>query len=364
MVWDVLGLGAELTLSYLSMKALFIISPILCVYLYKVIPSFRNLAQPIIAIIYFLYCYYYTANLNYSYYTAFIQFFMGIVVFFRFSKKSFLISYGIGLILVYCAVQSLQGGRSVADFVELSEIIYGAILPIYFISFVVFFTIKNAELEDDMKSLFFQEIGKNVGFLIHEIKQPIKELMNTTNPNSESVESLNELLETANIIWPSQDQSAVLHTGDVQTNDLISEVLNSYKKYLNYIDVEIIVDPQIPKLYTNKAILKIIIKNIIKNALEEIVNDDLKNSVIKISFTRNQKNLYFVISNSIKVGKKVPLKKIFDAGFSGKNGAANKGIGLFITKQLAQRITCSLEATQTHDTFSMELSFPSSIMLS
>jgi len=353
-IWDLKGLGAELTPMYISMKLFFALSPFLVLYTYKIGPRSRSLTQPVISIIYFFYCYYYTSTIHYSYYTSFLQFFLGLVFFFRFSKKSFVITYGIGLILVYFAVQS-QVGIGTEEFAHRTRDIYGGVLPIYLFCFLVFFSLKKFEIQDEMKSLFFQEIGKNVGFLIHEIKQPIMEIMNSSS--SESVENLSELLETANLIWPSQDQSQAVQVEEVDFSSLFDSIFKNYSKYLNYINVKIDVDSNIPNIQTNKSILKIILKNIVRNALEEIVNDDIKKSSIKIFFEEDQKNLIIIIDNSIKPNKKVAINRIFDAGFSGKSGAANKGIGLFITKQLAQKISCSITASQTQDTFTMKLAF-------
>lgn len=354
-IWDINGLGAELTPLYILMKLLFNISPFLVLYTYKIGPRSRSLTQSIISIIYFLYCYYYTSTLHHSYYTAFLQFFIGIVFFFRFSKKSFIMTYGIGLFLVYLSIQSYSNILNVADFEELTRNVYGAVLPIYLFCFLVFFSFKKFEVQDEMKSLFFQEIGKNVGFLMHEIKQPLKEIMNSSS--SDSVENLSELLETANLIWPSQDQSNEVQLQEVEFSETFNEVLKNYSKYLSYIDVKIEVDPNIPTLTTNRNILKIILKNLLKNALEEIVNDDIKNAVIEIKYSKDQKHQYIIMENSIIPNKKIPVGKIFEAGFSSKDGAANKGIGLFITRQLAQKISCSVAASQSGDKFQVKLSF-------
>lgn len=353
--WDINGLSADPTPLYFSIKAFFILTPFALAHIYKQVKSVREFIQPLICLIFFSYGYYYTSTIHYSYYTSFIQFFFGCVFLMSFSLRTFIFCYLVGIILFHLSVQAQQATLDPAAFAARSADMWGAILPAYFISLFAFFYIKNRERQDETKSLFFEKIGQDVGFLIHEFKRPINELAFKSDENYS--DRLYELLETANLMWPSRQFTQEIKMREVDLKSELTNILDQYEIYIKSLNITVHLPSSLPVIKSNRTMLNLIFKNLIKNAIEELKHDEIKDKVLKIESKSTETDLKIVVSNTKRKHEKIKIKNIFDAGYSTKNSISNKGIGLYICKQLAERLSCPMNATSSRDHFSIELAY-------
>ncbi|MEC7276941.1 MAG: HAMP domain-containing sensor histidine kinase [Bdellovibrionota bacterium] len=344
MTWDLFGLKTEPSLSYLSLKIFFLLTPSLLFFVFKE-QSASSKRNTLVAITYYAYCLYNTAYVDQSYYTSFMQFFFGQVYFLRFSTRDFFIAHGVGLSFYTLALLKLKSTIPAEDYAFQLQLMNGATLPIFGISVLIFFYIKRQEGAERAKSVFFETIGRDVGFILHEIKQPLLKI--SSQKEDQNIEDLNELLETANIMWPSQ--TSEVHLESVPLKELCDDILNDLKRYTDH--MELTIENQIPPLSVTakRSFLKIILKNLLKNAIEEAAKHQ---GHIKLSF---EDPLKFIMTNTIE--SQVNTRHILKAGVSYKSGAMNRGLGLYISKQLCEKMQAKLSVSATKNHFKATLTF-------
>lgn len=347
--WDINALGASASFTYFVSKLAFLVVPILIITAYRHNDILRPYMQPAFALNLFAYSAYYMSTVHYSYYTAFIQLFVGLVLYLKFSVKSFLTTYFIALLLVFYGVNSLKAQFGIVEFVQRSSDILSAVIPMYILSILIFFVLKRAEEKEEAKTDFFKNLGENVGFLLHEIKQPLLAIESEVSHGK--IDEIHELLQVSNIMWPNQIEE-VIPTRDFETGELLKDILQIYDKDIKDLNINLIFEVDSFVINQNKQIIRIILKNLIKNAIEANVGNNIKNKYIKIK-SDNKSSLS--IENSITKNLKIDVKKIFTAGFSQKSNLTNKGMGLFITSQLAKKTNNSVNASQRKDSFQINL---------
>jgi signal transduction histidine kinase len=351
--WDIYGLNAIKSPEYFASKFVFILLPFVLHQVYKLVPKSRSFIHPLISINYFLYSYYYMTTLHYSYFTAFIQFFLGLVLFFRYTTLSFILTFVTGVILFHLGVNGAQNHLSDELYLELSQVMYSCFFPIVLVVGVLFFFHQRTQKSNELQSLFFEEIGRNVGFILHEVKRPLMRFM--SDKKTENSSELLELLETANLLWPSKESKKTISKQLINIDEEVRELSNLYTDALTYKNINLKVQNSTKHFESNKNIVRIILKNLIKNAIEYLVDQDFQESSIYISLYRNNSKTILSVSNPLADKNNFSTKSCFDPGYSTK-GSNNKGIGLFISKELASKINANLKVNKKENFVKFTLS--------
>lgn len=346
-LWDIFGLKVEITFFYIFMKLFFIVVPPL-LYL-KMEGIEKSKLDLMVSLIFYFYSYINTVYVDISYYTAFLQFFIGTVYFMRYKVKDFLFSHFVGITLYSLSLLHYKTSLSQSEYLSQLQISNGATLPVFGISFLIFYMIKRHEHADKAKAVFFERIGQDVGFILHEIKQPLRKIQNSNG----DIHEINELLETANIMWPTQKKDKRIQLQSLSLAPLVQEILESHKSSLEYIDVEFHTYNLENEVISHRTFTRIIIKKLIKNALEESFQNGKAN---KITLFYKEPHI-LIIENTIF--EKKNIRDIFKAGKSTKSNHSNKGLGLYICKQLCEKMGAKIHVTTTHDIFTVKIEFPS-----
>lgn len=352
--WDILGLSHTPTSFYIFSKIFFLTGPLLLLNFYKHLKNGHLWIEMLLAIVYFGYSGLYMATVHYSYYTAFMQFFIGLIVFLHFTVKTFLIAYGVGSIFFLLSLQHIGKKMEALQFEALKADIMGAVLPLLFVSVLIFIFIRKKELAEKNKDLFFKRIGESVGFLLHEIKQPLRSIQHS--PDHEKIQDIEELLLISELMWPSEHSKTEVLLKDHQLKDILQEQINQYLPAINGLKIRI--DSNLDEhnrfpVKTNRNIVKIILKNLLKNAIEELSTIESEKRVISISHQQNT----LTIKNRRNPQKKISSRDIFDPGYSTKTGTTNKGIGLYICKELARKINLNIDINISENDFTVNLIF-------
>lgn len=353
--WDLFGLNQLATPAYIFSKIFFLGTPLLLLGFYKKIKDGHLWIEMLLAIIYFGYSGYYMATVHYSYYTAFMQFCIGLIVFLHFSVKTFLIAYGLGTIFFIFSIQHLATTMEPSRFQFLKPEIIGALLPLLFVSILIFLFIRKKELNERNKDLFFKRIGESVGFLLHEIKQPLRSIQQS--PGNEKVEEIEELLLISDLMWPTENSKNEVHFKNHHFKDILQQQISEYQSAIKGLKIQIethLNNDDSFILKTNRNILRIILKNILKNAIEELANLEIEKRIISIE--RNQNTL--IIKNHKNPKQKISSRDLYKPGYSTKSGVTNKGIGLYICKELAEKINVEIDIKADGHEFRVNLSFP------
>ena len=325
------------------------VSPFLVLWMGNRFKNLQHLVDPIIAIIYFGYSGLYMVTVSYSYYTAFIQFFFGLVLFFRFSTRSFLVSYISGYLIFNYSVGLLENVLPASEYEARVTDMGGAILPVFLISILTYFLIKKSQNKAEASAVFFQRVGESMGFLLHEIKGPLQAL--GASAATVEYEEIEELIHVSNVMWPSSG-GVEIEKVEFSLKELALKVVSRFEDQINHFEIEIDFEGEFSNVNTSRQITRLICKNLIKNAVEEIIehNPKKKRVIIKMP-SQNELN----ISNYVE--RKLDSKKIFTIGFSSKTNQTNKGLGLFICRELGSKAGMKLGCSQGRGLINFQLKF-------
>ena len=145
---------------------------------------------------------------------------------------------------------------------------------------------------------------------------------------------------------------------DINLNDCLGEVLDDYAPLLEEKQFVILNKLQSETVYTDRRGLQFMLGQIVSNAIK--YSSDSPMLTISMTHSENEKILS-IEDNGIGV-KKYDLPYIFQKGFTGDSTDSIKkatGIGLYLTKKMADDLKLQLDATsQWKKGFKIIISFP------
>ncbi|WP_066870501.1 sensor histidine kinase [Clostridium mediterraneense] len=186
---------------------------------------------------------------------------------------------------------------------------------------------------------------------IHEIKTPIASTKLIINNNkSEATKNIEteilkieEYLEQVLYYARSNDTSKDYIVKKIILKELIKTVLKKNMKSFIYNDISLVLEDLDEVVYTDPKWVNFIINQIIINSLKYSKKEEAR---IKIYSVRTEKNVILTIEDN---GVGIPtedVRRVFDKGFTGENGrkyGKSTGMGLYICKNLADKLGFGLE---------------------
>lgn len=186
---------------------------------------------------------------------------------------------------------------------------------------------------------------------IHEIKTPIAStkliINNNKNEATKNIETeilkIEEYLEQVLYYARSNDTSKDYIVKKIILKELIKTVLKKNMKSFIYNDISLVLEDLDEVVYTDPKWVNFIINQIIINSLKYSKKEEAR---IKIYSVRAEKNVILIIEDN---GVGIPtedVRRVFDKGFTGENGrkyGKSTGMGLYICKNLADKLGFGLE---------------------
>lgn len=234
------------------------------------------------------------------------------------------------------------------------------LLFIYFL--VKFFFFKNYEnqkdriktLENDIKSLnnkfLFEKSEMLEYFLmwVHQIKTPItsSKLIAESDKESEELRKIRkELIHIEDYTNMALNYLKITNSNSdmdiayIKLDDIIKMELKKYSIFFISSNIKLEYKAILNEIITDGKWFSVVLEQILSNSVKYT-----KNGTIKISF--NEKENYLEIKDSGIGIKDTDLPKIFERGYSGFNGRLNQkstGIGLFLVKQISEKLGQKIE---------------------
>ena len=294
--YDIFVHDAQNVIQFAIIKLLFIASFFLPIQLLKFSRA-KDYAAPLTMIVFFLYSHYYMTTLHYSYYTAYIEFFMAGPLCLRFKRKHFLITYSFGLVLMVWGTLQLKGSTGNQS---LTEDALQTAIPVWLFSIFWFFSIIKIREKMALQEKKFAELGKTTSFLLHEIQSPLNRLKDSHHIEKERIQEIDQLNNILNI-------SQAISAGKIESLEnktfLISESIHNqidkYDKQISASEIKIETQLETCDINSNRELFNILINNLLKNAIEYLHSQkDEKNKIISISGEIKKTHYYFSISNN------------------------------------------------------------------
>ena len=186
---------------------------------------------------------------------------------------------------------------------------------------------------------------------IHEIKTPIAStkliINNNKNEATKNIETeilkIEEYLEQVLYYARSNDTSKDYIVKKIILKELIKTVLKKNMKSFIYNDISLVLEDLDEVVYTDPKWVNFIINQIIINSLKYSKKEEAR---INIYSVRAEKNVILTIEdNGVGISTE-DVRRVFDKGFTGENGrkyGKSTGMGLYICKNLADKLGFGLE---------------------
>ncbi len=195
---------------------------------------------------------------------------------------------------------------------------------------------------------------------IHEVKIPIASLVLMTHNNSsildkkyeEQIKKLENYVEQVLYYARSENAEKDYLINEVSLNKIISNVALKNKDDLLENKIDLIVLNVEYKIYTDSKWLEFIINQIINNSIK--YKRKIRNSYVKIDTHDYEDKIILTIEDNGIGIQPSDIRKVFDKTFTGKNGrimTKSTGMGLFIAKNLCQKLGHKIEIESTENKY-------------
>lgn len=230
-------------------------------------------------------------------------------------------------------------------------------------------------IENVNKYKFSQkEYKEYIEMWIHEIKIPISvvKLIIENNRNEvtksieEEIDKIENFIEQALFYARSSNVEKDYSIKKSTLKDIVNESIKRNKNILIQSDININVHDLDNIVYTDSKWIIFILNQIIQNCIK--YSKDINKQIEIYSKEFNQRIELYIIDNGIGIDSS-DLPRVFDKGFTGKNGRIiskkSTGIGLYLCKKLCDKLGMGIEITsKINETTCAILKFPKGTHLS
>lgn len=205
----------------------------------------------------------------------------------------------------------------------------------------------------------FVNLGQVSGFLMHEIKNHLyaQQMGEGTVDKDLKV----ELTELVHISEALVDANSTLE-GISRLNffKLLEYQLRQFDEKFKSFNITVENQLSVFFLESNETALNIIIKNILKNAIEYLRTIPESKRSLKIAAQQNTADIKIFFTNRIEDNFSFTSEELFRAFFSTKENLSNRGLGLYISKQLCEKLGVEIDIAIEKDEINFILIFPKS----
>jgi len=148
-----------------------------------------------------------------------------------------------------------------------------------------------------------------------------------------------------------------LHDEPIQVDKLVSDVVDSFRLEKGFTDVQFSLQHTGNTIFTSdKSQLFLLIRNILKNAVDFRCVDRVSEITIKTN-VNSERMLFECIDNGTGITDEIK-PKIFDMFYRGSNQSKGSGLGLYVVKQIIERLKGSIRVTNMPGETSFSIILP------
>lgn len=211
-----------------------------------------------------------------------------------------------------------------------------------------------------------KEYKEFIELWVHEIKNPITGLelqigniedFREKRSLENGVRNINRLVEKVLYYARSSSVEKDFLLEKISLKEIVEETIKENARELIQARVQVEMKELDWYVYADKKWMKFIISQIIANSIK------YKKDNAKITFQGEKQQEFITLNiqdNGIGIEKE-DVERIFEKGFTGKNGRNTKkstGMGLYLCKKLCSRMNLSISATSIEEGCNMKIQFP------
>lgn len=257
-------------------------------------------------------------------------------------------------------IEELDKKYIITEMIEKPNFLEGKILynSLYEINKVM-----NEEIKKYRISL--EELKEYIELWVHEVKIPVSSILlmaykkDNISKTIEPTKRIENFVEQVLYYARSENSENDYIIKESKLKETVNKVIKKNKEIfiLKKVELKIEIAENI-KVLTDSKWLEFIINQIINNSLKYL---NKEKSVIKINADENEKSVVLnIYDNGIGIPK-TDIRKIFNKSFTGENGRkvqTSTGMGLYICKQLCEKLGHKLEVNSKENEYTnMKLTF-------
>lgn len=195
----------------------------------------------------------------------------------------------------------------------------------------------------DLRTPVLSIIGL-IDLIKHNTEKTIFENITLLNFVTESTQRLDKTIQE--ILYYSRNARLNLDIKTINIRDTVTNIYNDMRYSTNtMVELEANFN-SVSNIVTDVYRFETIIKNIINNAIK-YSNPNAKNPYIKFNIEETKNKYIINISDNGQGIKKEHVDKIFNMFFRGTSNSVGTGLGLFIVKEVVERLMGEIKVTST-----------------
>jgi signal transduction histidine kinase len=333
---DVVSHGVGLTWHFILVKTVLLLTVIVG-FIFTYFEIAINVWPVVMAFYMLTYSVYGTFYIHFDYCLSFLELYLAISIFFRFSKKSYFLLMLWGGVLNFLTLEFMQEPTFVKEGMSIKPILFLLTCIIYYLSMVLFYFV--TKKREDLAALHekFALIGKQSSYVFHEIKKPVSRLMTSDAYVSNDIQQINNILLHIELMLNNPDGFRKSFTY-FNLRNIFSKLESEFGDYLAEYKIEFNYPKDERIVFAHETLLFQVFKNLFVNAVEAIAenrNHEQKNSIAIEYGTYNDK-IFIKFSNTGSMISRTDRENIFNPFYTTKKPSTNNGLGLSFCKNIIE----------------------------
>lgn len=336
--WDFHQFGLEITPLYIAVKALVVGTLVLSIIM-TYVKLYVNLWPILDMVVLYIYAFYGMSMVHFTYCFSFWEIYLTISIFFKFSRKVYVLLMATGITLNYYGILLSAEPIYIKDGMSFKPDMTVATLIIYILSVAIYFVVtKKRQALYEMQERF-ANIGKQSSYIFHEIKKPINRLINSSPIDDQDLKRVNNIILNVELMLRNSEVfSHSFRAFKLET--ILNQIERDFKDFFEIYDIQFEhINHRGEELNANEDLIYQVFNNLTTNAVEAISqNRSVSKKSEKITITT--RNLGKKIEISFKnTGPSIPADihhKIFNPFVSTKEKTSNSGLGLSFCKSIIE----------------------------
>lgn len=201
-----------------------------------------------------------------------------------------------------------------------------------------------------------QETGQLLEMLSHEIRTPLASLRMAHRMNELDGDLIGRCINAISHTLRQVDRVEEIEHGDLSAKSSPVRLKRWVKEVAAERDIPINISGDDCVVETNADMLHIVVSNVLENA----ANYRQPGTAITASVVADRQNVALMIRNTVDAGHETDFTCVFEKYYRGVHSSnrSGTGLGLYIVKQLADRLGLGVEMQSVHGQVVLEIRFP------
>lgn len=336
--WDSHQFGLKITLMYVAVKSLVVGTLALSIVM-TYVKKYVNLWPVLDMLALLIYAFYGMTMIDFTYCFSFWEAYLTMSIFFKFSRKIYILLMGTGITLNYYGILLSAEPNYIKEGMSFKPDMTVATLIIYLISVAIYFVVTNRRQALYEMQERFANIGKQSSYIFHEIKKPINRLMNSAPIDDQDLKRVNNII--LNVELMLRNSEVFGHSfRPFKLQNIFNEIEKDFKDFFEAYNIQFeYIDHDTSELIANEDLIYQVFNNLTTNAVEAISQSrslNKKSERITITTRNSGQKLEISFKNT---GSSIPEDmnhKIFNPFVSTKEKTSNSGLGLSFCKSIVE----------------------------